>query len=123
MDHPTIPNDQIFNAFINKINNKSSEHQINFTLKHKMVQSTLIARLADGLQLAASMDDSTLLDFKSQAKALMKSLSSSSATRGSVDSGTLVFHYIVEFGVVYLVICEGSYPGKLAFVYLDEIQR
>lgn len=30
---------------------------------------------------------------------------------------------MIEFGVTYLAICEKSYPKKLAFVYLEEIQR
>jgi hypothetical protein len=31
--------------------------------------------------------------------------------------------YIIEFGVCYLCLCEKSYPKKLAFQYLDELQK
>ncbi|KAJ3393117.1 SNAP receptor [Entophlyctis sp. JEL0112] len=30
--------------------------------------------------------------------------------------------YLIEFGVCYLTLCDRSYPKKLAFAYLEEIQ-
>ncbi len=30
---------------------------------------------------------------------------------------------MIEFGVVYLTLCERSYPKKLAFQYLEELQK
>lgn len=31
--------------------------------------------------------------------------------------------YIIEGGVCYLTLCERSYPKKLAYQYLEELQR
>ncbi|KAJ3273479.1 Ethylmalonic encephalopathy 1 [Terramyces sp. JEL0728] len=91
-----------------------------------MVKSTIIARVADGLPLAASMDDEETLDlteYKNQARQLFKKLSSNSEQRCSIDSNQLVFHYLIEYGVCYLCLCERSYPKKLAFGYLEELQK
>ncbi|OAJ40380.1 hypothetical protein BDEG_24124 [Batrachochytrium dendrobatidis JEL423] len=91
-----------------------------------MVKSTLIARIADGLPLAASMDDEeseNLADYKNQAKLLFKGLSHNAEQRCSVDSPPYVFHYLIEFGVCYLCLCDRSYPKKLAFQYLEELQK
>ncbi|KAI8924215.1 Longin-like domain-containing protein [Entophlyctis helioformis] len=91
-----------------------------------MVKSTLIARVADGLPLAASMDDEeadNLTDYKAQAKQLFKSLSQNAEQRCSLDSPPYVFHYMIEFGVCYLCLCDRSYPKKLAFAYLEELQK
>ena len=30
--------------------------------------------------------------------------------------------YLIEQGVCYLVLCEGAFPKKLAFAYLEELQ-
>jgi vesicle transport protein SEC22 len=62
-----------------------------------MVQSTLIARLNDGLQLAASMDDdfNHLVEYKNQAKDLMKKLSQTSEQRCSIDSNNFIFQYFL----------------------------
>ncbi|KAJ3205796.1 SNAP receptor [Dinochytrium kinnereticum] len=92
----------------------------------KGVKSTIIARVADGLPLAASMDDEEsedLTDYKNQAKQLFKRLSPDSDQRCSIETGPFVFHYLIEFGVCYLTLCDRSYPKKLAFSYLEEIQK
>lgn len=61
-----------------------------------MVKSTIIARVADGLPLAASMDDEEtqdLTEYKNQARQLFKKLSSNSEQRCSIDSNQFVFQY------------------------------
>eukprot|EP00919_Chromeraceae_sp_WS-2016_P069297 GHVR01164229.1.p1 GENE.GHVR01164229.1~~GHVR01164229.1.p1 ORF type:complete len:175 (+),score=8.06 GHVR01164229.1:297-821(+) len=35
----------------------------------------------------------------------------------------ICFSYITEDGITYLTICERSYPKKLAFTFLEEVQR
>ncbi|KAI8852685.1 Longin-like domain-containing protein, partial [Chytridium lagenaria] len=82
--------------------------------------------VADGLPLAASMDDEEsedLTDYKNQAKQLFKRLSNDSDQRCSIETGPFVFHYLIEFGVCYLTLCDRSYPKKLAFAYLEELQK
>ncbi|KAJ3032114.1 UNVERIFIED_CONTAM: SNAP receptor [Siphonaria sp. JEL0065] len=91
------------------------------------VRSTIIARVADGVPLAASMDDeesSDLTEYKTQAKSIFKRLSPDSDLRCSIETGgSFVFHYLIEFGVCYLTLCDRSYPKKLAFAYLEELQK
>ena len=91
-----------------------------------MVKSTIIARVVDGLPLAASMDDEESVDlteYKTQAKQLFKRLAYETEQRCTIESLPFVFHYLIEFGVCYLVLCDKSYPKKLAFSYLEEIQK
>ena len=51
------------------------------------------------------------------------SQSGSQASRLSVDSGPFVFHYLIEGGVCYLTMADRAYPKKLAYQYLEELQR
>ena len=100
-----------------------------------MVKSTIIARVVDGLPLAASMDDEEvnilklinqsvdLTEYKTQAKQLFKRLAYETEQRCTIESAPYVFHYLIEFGVCYLTLCEKSYPKKLAFAYLEELQK
>ncbi|KAJ2553228.1 SNAP receptor [Coemansia sp. RSA 1933] len=92
-----------------------------------MVKSTIIARVTDGLPLAASMDDeqaeSELAEYKSQAKAIFKKLNAQSEPVCSIESGPYYLHYLLDQGVCYLCICEKSFPRKLAFSYLDELSK
>ncbi|KAI8322307.1 snare-like protein [Martensiomyces pterosporus] len=92
-----------------------------------MVKSTIIARVTDGLPLAASMDDeqaeSELAGYKSQAKAIFKKLNLQSEPMCSIESGPYYLHYLLDQGVCYLCICERSFPRKLAFNYLDELAK
>ena len=43
-------------------------------------------------------------------------------SRMSVDSGPFVFHYLIEADVCYLTLTDKSYPRKLAYQYLEELQ-
>ncbi|KAI8997238.1 Longin-like domain-containing protein [Pilobolus umbonatus] len=92
-----------------------------------MVKTTLIARLTDGLPLAASMDDeqieTELAEYKGQAKSIFKRLNNNSEQRCSIESGRYILHYIIEGNVCYLCICDQSYPRKLAFSYLEELAK
>ncbi|XP_041695377.1 vesicle-trafficking protein SEC22b-B isoform X1 [Coregonus clupeaformis] len=96
-----------------------------------MVLLTMIARLADGLPLAASMQEDEqgsekvgrdLQQYQSQAKQLFRKLNDQSPTRCTLEAGSMSFHYVIEKGVVYLVLSEASFPKKLAFAYLEDLQ-
>jgi vesicle transport protein SEC22 len=39
------------------------------------------------------------------------------------DYAVLLLSFLVENGVVYIVLCESTYPRKLAFHYLQDIQK
>uniref|UniRef100_A0A8C8A3K0 SEC22 homolog B, vesicle trafficking protein b n=1 Tax=Oryzias sinensis TaxID=183150 RepID=A0A8C8A3K0_9TELE len=88
-----------------------------------MVLLTMIARLADGLPLAASMQEDEQLgrdlqQYQSQAKQLFRKLNEQSPSRLEARM-TRILH---NKGVCYLVLCEASFPKKLAFAYLEDLQ-
>uniref|UniRef100_A0A6Q2Y3U4 SEC22 homolog B, vesicle trafficking protein a n=1 Tax=Esox lucius TaxID=8010 RepID=A0A6Q2Y3U4_ESOLU len=93
-----------------------------------MVLLTMIARVADGLPLAASMQDDEqsgrdLQHYQSQAKQLCRKLNAQSPNRCTLEAGVMSFHYIIEHGVCYLALCEAVFPKKLVFAYLEELQN
>ncbi|XP_041082016.1 vesicle-trafficking protein SEC22b-like isoform X1 [Polyodon spathula] len=92
-----------------------------------MTTLTMIARIQDGLLLAASMQESeqsgrNLQEYQNQAKQLFRKLNENSPHRCSLETGPMVFHLLLAQGVCYLVLCEGSYSKRLAFSYLEELQ-
>ncbi|KAI0133126.1 snare-like protein [Hypoxylon sp. NC0597] len=90
-----------------------------------MIRSTQIARLGDGLMLCASVDDeqteSSLAEVKSQTKIILRRLNRNSEPQASIESGNFTLHYLIAQDVVYICICERSYPRKLAFTYLSDL--
>ena len=94
-----------------------------------MIRSTQIARLGDGLMLCASVDDeqseSALAEVKSQVKLVLRRLNRNSEPQASIESGPYTLHYLIPAGgaddVIYLCVCERSYPRKLAFTYLADL--
>ncbi|KAG8745787.1 SNAP receptor [Ceratobasidium sp. 414] len=92
-----------------------------------MVRSTHIARASDALPLAASVDDEeteqALQEYKQQAKLVCRRITPHSEPKCSIESGPYTLHYLIAGNVTYLVICDASYPRKLAFSYLDELTK
>jgi len=92
-----------------------------------MVRSTVIARASDALPLAASVDDEqteqALQEHKQQSKLIFRRITPNSEPRCSIESGAYTLHYLIVDNVVFLTICEKSYPRKLAFSYLDELSK
>ncbi|CAE6439791.1 unnamed protein product [Rhizoctonia solani] len=92
-----------------------------------MVRSTHIARASDALPLAASVDDEeteqVLQEYKQQAKLVCRRITPQSEPKCSIESGPYTLHYLITGNVTYLVICDASYPRKLAFSYLDELTK
>ncbi|XP_064616081.1 vesicle-trafficking protein SEC22b-like [Liolophura sinensis] len=95
-----------------------------------MVMMTMIARVADGLPLAASMQEDeqsgrNLIDYQNQAKQLFRKISGDPQppARCSLESGPYIFHYIIERGVCFLVLCEKSFSKRLAYSYLEDLQQ
>lgn len=88
----------------------------------------MIARIADGLPLAASVQDDeelgkNLIQYQTQAKQIFKKLSPSSPNRCTIDSAAYYFHYIIVNDVCYLVLTEKSFPKRAAFSYLEDLQN
>lgn len=85
---------------------------------------TYIARTTDSMLLVASMDHSfELEEYKSSAKKILKNIKPSSPAKCTIAAGAMLYHYYIEDAVVYLALCERSYPKRLAFTYLEELQR
>ncbi|CAL4061498.1 unnamed protein product [Meganyctiphanes norvegica] len=92
-----------------------------------MVLMTMIARAADGLPLAASLQEDeqsgrSLLEYQNQAKMLFKKLTQNSPDRCSIETGQYVFHYMIKSGVCHLVLTERGYSKKSAFTFLEEME-
>lgn len=93
-----------------------------------MVLMTMIARLHDGLPLAATMQDDeqsgrSVLEYQNQAKMLFRKLNAQSPPQCTIETGPYLFHYLIERDVVYLVLCERNYSKRLAFTYLEDIAQ
>uniref|UniRef100_A0A3Q3XDE1 SEC22 homolog B, vesicle trafficking protein (gene/pseudogene) n=1 Tax=Mola mola TaxID=94237 RepID=A0A3Q3XDE1_MOLML len=91
-----------------------------------MILLTMIARVADGLPLAASIQEDEqsgrdLQQYQSQAKQLCRKLNAQSPERCTLEAGEMTFHYIIAQGVCYLLLCEASFPKKMAFAYLEDL--
>jgi hypothetical protein len=41
----------------------------------------------------------------------------------SYESGPYFLHYMIESGVCYLTLCDRGYPKKLAYRYLEDLQK
>ncbi|ODN81671.1 hypothetical protein L202_02069 [Cryptococcus amylolentus CBS 6039] len=92
-----------------------------------MVKSTTIFRVHDALPLAASVDDEStekaLTEYKQQSKLIFRRLNANSEPACSIESGAYTLHYLIVDKVIYMCICDNSYPRKLAFSYLDELSK
>lgn len=87
---------------------------------------TMIARVVDGLPLAASIQEDeqsgrNILDYQNQAKMLFRKLGPQSPPRCTIETGPYLFHYLIENDVCYLVLCEKNYSKRLAYSYLEDI--
>jgi vesicle transport protein SEC22 len=93
-----------------------------------MVVTTFIARVVDGLILCESWDSgdgggmSDSQNQKNKAKMLLKKLQNTDP-KCSVESGSCVFHYMIDNGVVYLVLADRAYPKAMAFRFLEDIKN
>jgi len=93
-----------------------------------MVLMTMIARVADGLPLAATMQEDeqsgrNILEYQNQAKMLFRKLGPQSPVRCTIETGPYLFHYLIEHDICYLVLCEQNYSKRLAYSYLDDIAQ
>lgn len=94
-----------------------------------MVLLTMIARQQDGLPLAASVQEDeqagrSLMDYQTQAKQLFRKIATdpNPPARCSLEAGSYIYHYVLERGVCYLVLCDKSFSKRLAYTYLEDLQ-
>ena len=88
----------------------------------------IIARMPDGLPLAASIQENEQLgkasiDYQRQAKLLLKKLPSITPQSCSFESGEYVFHCMMEYDVCYLALCDRNFSKKLAYGFLRDISK
>ncbi|MED6232476.1 Vesicle-trafficking protein S22b-B [Ataeniobius toweri] len=93
-----------------------------------MIFLTMIARVADGLPLAASIQEDEqsgrdLQQYQSQAKRLLRKLNAQSPDRCMLEAGNMNFYYFIAQGVCCLCLCEASFPKKMAFGYLEDLHN
>ncbi|OTF82442.1 vesicle-trafficking protein SEC22b-A-like protein [Euroglyphus maynei] len=93
-----------------------------------MVLMTMIARISDGLPLAASIqDDETIgrniVNYQNQAKHLFRKMNVHSPSQMSIETDPFIFHILNDQQVCYLVLCEKSFSRRIAFSYLEDLQR
>mmetsp|Transcript_28508 Transcript_28508/g.33794 ORF Transcript_28508/g.33794 Transcript_28508/m.33794 type:complete len:240 (+) Transcript_28508:110-829(+) len=85
---------------------------------------TFVARVSDGLPLVASFapTQENLEEQKKQAKDIVRGLSGRSTAKMSIETtSSTIFHYLIKDNICYLTLTEGSYPKRLAFLYLEEV--
>lgn len=88
----------------------------------------MIARVADGLPLAASIQEDEqegrdLQQYQSQAKQLFRKLNAQSPERCTLETGDMNFHCFIAESICYLILCEGSFSKKTAFAYLEDLHN
>ncbi|XP_035026211.1 vesicle-trafficking protein SEC22b-A [Hippoglossus stenolepis] len=93
-----------------------------------MIVLTIIARVADGLPLSASVQEDEqsgrdLQHYQGQAKQLCRKLNAQSPDRCTLEAGDMNFHYLIAQGVCFLTLCEASFPKKIAFAYLEDLNN
>ena len=94
-----------------------------------MPKMVIISRISDHLPLTASIEQNKGMEmqldvFKNQAKQITQTLTFNSPARCSIDTDAgLVFHYLIDVGIVYLTLADKSFPAAIAFQFLQELQR
>nr|ACO12012.1 Vesicle-trafficking protein SEC22b-B [Lepeophtheirus salmonis] len=93
-----------------------------------MVLMTMIARLVDGLPLAASMQEDEelgkgIVDYQNQAKKLFRTLNTDSPNQCSIESGPYLFHYLIDQGACFLTLCDRNLNKKLAYSFLEDLSQ
>lgn len=72
------------------------------------------------------MDDSAdqeLNEQKKKCKLIISRVTPNSEPQATIESGAYNIHYLIADRIIYLTICEKSYPRKLAFLYLAEVSH
>ncbi|XP_045825859.1 25.3 kDa vesicle transport protein isoform X2 [Trifolium pratense] len=95
-----------------------------------MVKVTIVGRGSDGLPLAQGLryvneENSYLSFYRQKAEFILQEISKGTLTPSmmTILIDHYCFNFLVENGVVYVVLCESTYPRKLAFHYLQDIQK
>ncbi|XP_019452806.1 PREDICTED: 25.3 kDa vesicle transport protein isoform X1 [Lupinus angustifolius] len=95
-----------------------------------MVKVTIVGRVRDGFPIAQGLiymnkGNVYLSYYMQQAEFMLQEISRGTlvASKMTILIDHYCFNYLVENGVVFIVLCVSTYPRKLAFHYLQDIQK
>lgn len=93
-----------------------------------MVLITMVVRTADGLPLAASIENNedlqkNVAEYETVAKSLVLSLTPTSPTKRSIKLGPYFFHYIVAKHVCCLTLCDQKFQEEVVYAFMDDISQ
>ncbi|KAM1126741.1 hypothetical protein ACFX2J_041769 [Malus domestica] len=95
-----------------------------------MVKLTIVGRVSDGLCLAKgpsymNEEHENSSFYKQQGEFIFKEISRGALppSRMTIRVDHHCFNYLVEKGIAFIALCESSYPRKLAFHYLQDLQK
>mmetsp|Transcript_54617 Transcript_54617/g.62619 ORF Transcript_54617/g.62619 Transcript_54617/m.62619 type:complete len:227 (-) Transcript_54617:475-1155(-) len=92
-----------------------------------MIKLIYIARLSDGLILCESQDAKeaesySFAELKQRCKQILANLRTVT-DKASINEGNNTFNILVQDGLSFMLVAETSYPKKLAFIFLDDIEK
>lgn len=70
-----------------------------------------------------SQSEAALAEVKGQVRQVLRKLTRTSEAQASIDANAYTLHYLIDSDIVFLCICDHSYPRKLAFTYLADLAR
>ncbi|BFG23320.1 hypothetical protein CerSpe_095940 [Prunus speciosa] len=95
-----------------------------------MVKLTIVGRLSDGLCLAkgpSSLNEEheNFSFYKRQGEFILREISRGALppSKMTIRADHHCFNYMVENGIAFITLCDSSYPRKLAFHYLQDLQK
>ncbi|XP_019194996.1 PREDICTED: 25.3 kDa vesicle transport protein [Ipomoea nil] len=96
-----------------------------------MVKLTIIGRVSDGLPLAKGPryvheENEIFTTYKQQGEFILKEISRGdliSSSKMTIRVDHHCFRIMVANGVCFMALCDSSYPRKLAFLYLQDLQQ
>nr|XP_043631805.1 25.3 kDa vesicle transport protein [Erigeron canadensis] len=98
-----------------------------------MVKLTIVGRISDGLPISQQgpdhinqvVDDDIITNFRKHAELLLHEISIAALPPSSatIFIHPHCFYYMVRNGICFITLCEESYPRKLAFHYLQDLQK
>lgn len=68
-------------------------------------------------------NDPAILDQKKKCKVIISRITPNSEPQATIESGAFNIHYLMLESIIYICICDKSYPRKLAFSYLTEVSH
>ncbi|XP_051142519.1 25.3 kDa vesicle transport protein isoform X1 [Andrographis paniculata] len=95
-----------------------------------MVRLTIVGRVSDGMPLArgaryVNEGSDDVLSYNEKGEFLLREIS-----RGALPSSRMTifldqyyFNYLVDNGICFMGLCDALYPRRLAFHYLQDLQR